>query len=209
MQDFENLNHANIVLDNRQALSFLKNKIFNMGFNTVGNPDYYEFDVDVFGIDEARELSLWAYKKPLANDRKVAILSINFITSEAQNALLKVFEEPPMGTYFFILIGNLGGILPTLLSRVQVHESFSDGRTVPTENKDFIQMSVAKKMQIVKKLSGSEGRELLKQFIKNLPEKIENIEDAQKMKKILIAKKLSSLSGSSPKMLLEWLTVSL
>jgi len=46
------------------------------------------------------------------------LISADFITEEAQNALLKVFEEPTAGTHFFV-VSPQDILLSTLRSRVQ------------------------------------------------------------------------------------------
>lgn len=42
------------------------------------------------------------------------------LSSEAQNALLKLLEEPVKNVYFFLTTHHLEGLLPTIRSRVQV-----------------------------------------------------------------------------------------
>ena len=48
------------------------------------------------------------------------IQSIERMTTEAANSLLKVLEEPPGKTLFILTTNNLRGLLPTIVSRVRV-----------------------------------------------------------------------------------------
>jgi hypothetical protein len=48
------------------------------------------------------------------------------MTVEAQNALLKIFEEPTAGTHFFILTPSVEIFLPTLRSRLVVIKQLTD-----------------------------------------------------------------------------------
>lgn len=51
--------------------------------------------------------------------QKFFIISANSFTTEAQNALLKVFEEPAPGVHFFIITPSASRLLPTLHSRLE------------------------------------------------------------------------------------------
>jgi len=73
--------------------------------------------IEKFGIDDARELVAKAYNRPVEATEQVLVLRTNFITLEAQNALLKVLEEPPLSTRFIFVIPNGFAVLPTLASR--------------------------------------------------------------------------------------------
>jgi hypothetical protein len=51
--------------------------------------------------------------------RVIIIDDAQSMTTEAQNALLKLLEEPPGGTLFLLNTSNLHGLLPTVRSRAQ------------------------------------------------------------------------------------------
>lgn len=51
--------------------------------------------------------------------RVILIDEAHTMTSEAQNALLKLLEEPPEGTLFLLTITHLQDLLPTVRSRAQ------------------------------------------------------------------------------------------
>lgn len=51
--------------------------------------------------------------------RVIIIDDAQAMTIEAQNALLKLLEEPPEGTLFILTTSNLHGLLPTIRSRAQ------------------------------------------------------------------------------------------
>ena len=53
------------------------------------------------------------------------------MTPEAQNALLKIFEEPPANVYFFLLCDNASALLSTVRSRAPVlRMEIFDGATL-------------------------------------------------------------------------------
>lgn len=75
-------------------------------------------DHTVVDIDTARQLTSWA-NAPYEGER-VALLSFHTITLPAQNALLKILEEPRVGVRFILVTTNQEALIPTLLSRLQL-----------------------------------------------------------------------------------------
>lgn len=70
------------------------------------------------GIDAARRLKEFLWQKPVKSRWKTAIIvDGDILTPEAQNALLKIAEDPPPGAQIFIIIKNEENLLPTLRSR--------------------------------------------------------------------------------------------
>ncbi|OHA34373.1 MAG: hypothetical protein A2938_00780 [Candidatus Taylorbacteria bacterium RIFCSPLOWO2_01_FULL_48_100] len=78
------------------------------------------------------------------------------ITHEAQNALLKTFEEPTPHTHFFLLIKNADMLLPTLHSRVEVVSAeaagISSSESGKEEAKEFLAASVEKRIASAEKI---------------------------------------------------------
>ncbi len=69
-------------------------------------------------IDTVREFSKYASKKPLLSEHKVFILNdADTLTTEAQNAMLKLLEEPPKNTFFILISSQKNTFLTTVLSR--------------------------------------------------------------------------------------------
>ncbi len=72
----------------------------------------------VLSIGQARLLIQSAYTKPFEKPEKLLVIEAGQIAIEAQHALLKVLEEPPMSTKFVFILTSVAGLLPTLLSRL-------------------------------------------------------------------------------------------
>ena len=69
-------------------------------------------------VDEVREVLPFAARKPYEGGRKAILIpEAHRMTPQAQNALLKVLEEPPADTVFVLGVHNLKNILPTIISR--------------------------------------------------------------------------------------------
>ena len=89
------------------------------GMDTRANPDIYTREYARFGIDDARELRDRASGRAIGPGRRVFIISTPTMTSDAQNALLKTFEEPSADAVFFLVVASPQTLLPTLRSRMQ------------------------------------------------------------------------------------------
>lgn len=76
-----------------------------------------------FGVDDVRNIIEEVSKKPFEGDKKVIIIHEgNKLTTQAQNALLKTIEEPPVGVHIIILCESLELILDTIKSRCEIYK---------------------------------------------------------------------------------------
>lgn len=72
-------------------------------------------------IEEIRELQRKIMLAPTDKGFKVAIIDdADLLTRSAQNALLKILEEPPSRAILILIVQNQEKILPTVFSRCQV-----------------------------------------------------------------------------------------
>ncbi len=88
------------------------------GESVQGNPDFRVERYELFGINEARALREAGIRESIHDDRKIFVVVVEKISDEAQNALLKLFEEPTPRTHFFLVVPTLEMLLPTLSSRL-------------------------------------------------------------------------------------------
>lgn len=73
------------------------------------------------GIDQVRLIQKNISLKPIAGTVKAVILyNAQFLTIEAQNALLKTLEEPPSDTIIILASNKKEALLPTILSRCTI-----------------------------------------------------------------------------------------
>lgn len=126
----------------------VKTVLSEMGFEPEGNPDFRHFVFDTMSVDDARALAEAETNRSFSGGKKIFVIEANTITEEAQNALLKVFEEPAPGTHFFLLLPS-DILLPTLLSRLSVERI--SAREVPPDS--LLSMSLGEKLKAVKTLS--------------------------------------------------------
>jgi hypothetical protein len=133
-----------------------------LGMKIENNPDVVVRQYGLLSVEDARRVSELAASVAFAGDTKVIIIAAGRAYHEAQNALLKLFEEPPPGTYLFLIMPTLGGLLPTLRSRIQILDSHVGRSTsyISEMAEEFMKASKEKRSALIKKLaSGSDEEE--------------------------------------------------
>lgn len=110
------------------------------------HPDISFIDADTLSkkTESIRELKLNALLRPNDADRKVYIIdNSGSLTHEAQDALLKILEEPPHFTFFILLALNTSELLPTIISRTTriSLSSLSDEELLKIIKKNFPDIS--------------------------------------------------------------------
>ena len=92
-------------------------------FSTLENhPDFYELQVlpdkKLIGISQIHELRNKLYESSFLGKNKVAFLpNLEKISIDGLNAVLKILEEPPNNTFFFLTTNFLNQIPQTIQSR--------------------------------------------------------------------------------------------
>ena len=82
----------------------------------ANSPDYFSLE-GTSGIEDFRDVRRELYKRTFTGgNRVVCIKNAHLLNESCVNAMLKMLEEPPAGTYF-ILTGIERRILPTIRSR--------------------------------------------------------------------------------------------
>ena len=87
------------------------------------HPDFVHVkpEEEVISVDQIRTLPKSLSYPPLeAEKRFVLIEQAQLMNAQACNALLKILEEPPHHTMFFLFCSDPSELLPTILSRSQV-----------------------------------------------------------------------------------------
>lgn len=71
-------------------------------------------------MEQAREVLEFLSLRSLSGNRVIIIDQAQSLNPQAANALLKTLEEPPEGTFFFLIAPSVAGILPTIRSRSRI-----------------------------------------------------------------------------------------
>jgi hypothetical protein len=122
------------------------------GITVSGNADAYVRIYAHFGVEEARELRSRASSRAFSGGQRIFIIASPVMTAEAQNALLKTFEESPSDAQFFVIVPSPEMLLPTLRSRMQVLgiETKASGGLVDAQS--FLAASPAQRLDMLKPL---------------------------------------------------------
>lgn len=167
------LHHAYIFFgDIAENKNFLKEFLReSLSFKIDGNPDYWQEDFDTFGIEDSRRIISLASRKSLNRERMIIVLSFNLCTIEAQNALLKLFEEPAPHVHFFIFAPRELFVVPTLLSRMIVAPQISLEKNLDlTSAENFLNLSLKDRLTFVNSLSEAGDKRAVSLFFDALEE---------------------------------------
>ncbi|MFH0755602.1 MAG: hypothetical protein V1910_03000 [bacterium] len=115
-----NLHHAYCILGDKKDVMNKLEKLFlkEFNFSIINNPDFWYGEFDIIKIKDGRFINDLHQNRPINGNKKIFIVSANFITEDAQNSMLKLFEEPKGNTHFFLIIPSLNNIIPTFKSRL-------------------------------------------------------------------------------------------
>ncbi len=151
----ENLHHAYCIVGEAENTLLELQKFLekDLDFAVQGNPDFWYGEYDTMDIEDGRSIKELHYNQPTKNDKKIFVLQANFITEKAQNAMLKLFEEPIGGTHFFIIMPSTNCLIATLKSRLIIIEHKSANGAEKINAKKFIKSSIGERIEMIKGLS--------------------------------------------------------
>ncbi len=212
----DSLHHAYYFVEHKLEEGVKKLKDFleeKLGVKTVGNPDFSHRKYENFSIDDARLLNQGEMLRNFSGGKKIFIIETDFITEEAQNALLKVFEEPTEGTHFFI-ISPQEVLLPTLRSRMHV---FANSESETLMSKSLFDMSLKDRLEVVKEITeGIKDDEKTKQdaisFLNSIEKELYEdgvLKNAEKLKVCEMTREALYDRGAPVKIILENLVISI
>lgn len=122
-------------------------------------------DIDLFvriyvsmGIDEARDIRDRSALRGMGGPR-VFVIVASALTTEAQNALLKTFEEPPAQATFVLVVQSPETLLPTLRSRMQVLDIGTSTDESPIDTSAFLSAKPEQRIEMLKVLTAAEEKD--------------------------------------------------
>src|SRR3989338_6289037 len=147
--DKNNLHHAYLIEGERsEVLSQLTSYLESINISTSKNPDFCNMSIDSFKMEEALNLRKMAQERPMGREKKFFLISVNSMTLDAQQTLLKIFEEPTENTHFFVVVPEIGALLPTLISRFYKIKLPQEGNRMEAEK--FLSLTPAKRIDFLK-----------------------------------------------------------
>lgn len=198
-------------------------ELFNY-FKKDKNPDIFYQKYEALTIEDSREIKFWHSQRAMDDSKKFCIIATKFINSEAEQALLKIIEEPKTNTHFFIIIPDINLLKDTIISRV--HQIKTE-KFIEEDQKEFVNNFISlpikerleKILLIIKEHKDQESSAPLRDYIISFINELEDIfynkfkNDKKNIKINFILEELQkcryylSKSGSSAKMILEHLAL--
>lgn len=205
------------MLPDHHAIMFVAKDRFGTSLppevTNAGN-DVRVFSEKTLSIATVRDLIKASSLRPVTETTLTILVEANSIAFEAQHALLKVLEDPPGASRFIFVLTSTQNLLPTLRSRVMMVDE--DAQSSEQETlREFLKLSAGKRLQLIadrfkdKDIGWSEAvlRDAIKYLDKSPDHQPTELLVAKRAR--LLASEFQSLRGSSQKMLLEYLALSL
>lgn len=136
---------------------------------------FFVEDEKSLGIEQVRTLQKKILLRPGQGDVKLCATLTGSITIEAQNALLKLLEEPPDSTIVIITAKTKDVLLPTIISRCRVIEVQNDERQNVSRSIVFKDIGKGRESLFLAQTYGKDREEaliFLEALIKMLRERI-------------------------------------
>jgi hypothetical protein len=162
--------------------------------------------LDTMGIGDVRAVTAQAQLRPATDGGQVFVIAASFITHEAQNALLKLFEEPPVDTAFVLVVPPAFQLLPTLQSRIGQETTIADSRENQTWTL-FLAASYADRLQQVDSWQKSKDPQWLSQMVAGVHSVSSQEVELEAMQVLQFVGQKLQTRGASNKMLLEHLAL--
>ena len=112
-------------------------------------------------VDQIRAIQRRLTTRPTLGERRAIIIDpAEAMEASAANALLKSLEEPPEGTFFFLLSDHAAKLLPTIRSRCRILRfgDLSDEMVAERLAQDLPDLDLATMREAVTASGGSPGR---------------------------------------------------
>ncbi|MFT5849908.1 MAG: hypothetical protein ACI9H6_000734 [Patiriisocius sp.] len=178
----------------------------------VQSSDVTHIITDRFAIADARALSTNALQKPIEQDTRVFVLVVKALPIESQNALLKLFEDPPEYAQFYLVIPQEGMLIPTLASRVSIIDS-NQGTKLETNDifETFHKASYADRLSSIADAAKKKDVQFFEEIVVGAEvfASKDSQKNAQLLSSILFIRGYLKTPGASAKMLCEELALSL
>lgn len=138
--------HAYILVSNSPSIiekyisSFCaENKIASLDITSLKFINNEEKTKQSIGIEEVRIVQKNLSLKPIQSNQKILVIyDAHLLTTQAQNALLKVLEEPPNNTIIILVSPSISTLLPTVISRCGVVELETTTAFDPKEQEEIL-----------------------------------------------------------------------
>lgn len=197
------MHHANLLIGEKtHALLSIPQSLRSEGVDIIHHT--YER----MSIADVRSLIQEVLRKPISLEKSTFVIWTQTILIEAQNALLKIFEEPNVHTVFYLIVPREDVLLPTLRSRlnlIDVERKSADMEFF----EEFMKAGYSERLvQIADKLK-DEDSDWVRSIMRGAEQHVQNMKQKEQIRDVLLLDTYFQSSGCSKKMLLEHLALTL
>jgi DNA polymerase-3 subunit delta' len=91
-------------------------------------------------------------QRQISSSKKIFLISTNSFQLEAQNALLKLFEEPIENTHFFVITPDSNALIKTFVSRFYFISTKQNLVEEQADAEKFLSMHLSQRVEFIKSL---------------------------------------------------------
>lgn len=189
-------------------------KILKIEKREIDHPDLIVISgSSSIGIDQAKEVINKMKRHPYQSGYIISIIHPgDLLTTEAQNALLKLIEEPPKYARIFITATHRSHLLPTIRSRCKIHyiECYQTQKNVNNiDLHSLISKPIAQRLEYIDKITQKKeiNQIQIKQMLDDLLLNISPTSNPALFKRIIKAKEML-LKNVTPQHVLDYIALS-
>lgn len=203
--------------DKKEIIDFFFDFLVDINVSDKNRSNILFEEYESFTIDKSRNITKLHSEKN-GDQGQIFVLKVKYFTHEAQNALLKLFEDTNHNNHFFIFCANTEQFLDTVLSRAFVIKINSEDKVDVGES--FLKQNKNQRLkeieEIIKSHRKDEGSAGLRNHARELIDGIESYLHQNKKytkdsvfvyEEINKARRYLSTPGASVKMILEHLSL--
>lgn len=173
----------------------------------VGSPDVVIHTTERLSIDDARSIIRRAMERPFTGTSLIFFIGFHSATLEAQNALLKLLEEPPLTAVFHIVVSHEEVLIGTVQSRLMHEESPVTVSGKSSSYDEFVSAPYRERLKQVEKAVKEKDSAWFESTLQELERVAKEKKDKRLMKEILMVRSVVDTAGASKKMLFEHLAL--
>lgn len=195
--------HAQLFVGSKEwALSLLPEALRQQ------SQDVRHIELERLSIDDVRNLIKEANLKSVGEEGRSFLIITENILREAQNALLKLLEDPNPGTTFYLIVPDDNFLLPTVRSRLHAfareEKQFSSNAFT-----EFRKASYKERLALIETKLKEGDQAWIGEILASLEVYAEKERNPQLLRDTLTLLQYIPQKGGSKKMLLEHLALSL
>lgn len=171
--------------------------------------DVRHIELQQLGITEARDLAREAVRRPVTGrEDRIFVVGFSRATIEAQNALLKLLEEPPGASCFCLVVPREELLIPTVRSRLMRLEG---ERKEHAQSKHiaaaFLKGTYGERLSAISDHVKQKDVEWMENLLNGLELWAVSNKHEECMREVTLMRKYFGNRGASKKMLLEQLAI--